>query len=606
MYIKESKITELIAPQGKLHLSEFIKELPENCIFNKGAVGTGGTTIALTNSIPTVICVPYVNLIKNKVSQSEKSSELQYPYKIFGVHQGVNLNELGNYLKNTTVPKIMVTYDSLPKLMTLIDPGLYSLLIDEYHCLLTEYGFRTKAIQGVLKSFRSFKSYTFMSATPIEKEYLLEELVGIDIVNVVWKESGSLLIRPHICKHGIEETLSLHISRILKEGIRGNHYFFVNSLEIIKKMIAACRLNDQNCRVVYSDNNLETLPIKRGKPLDEPKKINFITKTAFEGADFYDKDGKIYIISDGSDAKTLIDISTQFRQIAGRIRNSKYNGSVYHIFRESIDSSNLSFEEYSKLTDQMLNEEKRFINNINYMPDEDVVLDVAKMKKFNYHIVDKENQTIIPNINAKKHDRYYYKIMHVDYKSLVGIKNQYNKNNLQSSNWVFHSDDSIVLPTVDSSFKKVILELERLRMTGDGVLSEEYQSYRKAASQKYTYLEDALSKIGVPGIEDMKYNTYNIQRKLLQLSARTSEISDLNRVQELLLLDHNFESGSVLTGKYIKDTLNECYSRININKKAKSLDINSYFTTKETTIMIEGKQQRAYAIIKPIKLEKLN
>ena len=41
-------------------------KLPSKVLINKGKVGCGGTTVALTDNRDTIVCVPFVNLIKNK------------------------------------------------------------------------------------------------------------------------------------------------------------------------------------------------------------------------------------------------------------------------------------------------------------------------------------------------------------------------------------------------------------------------------------------------------------------------------------------------------------------------------------------------------------
>ncbi len=61
------------------------------------------------------------------------------------------------------------------------------------------------------------------------------------------------------------------------------------------------------------------------------KKINFYTATAFEGCDIYDENGRTYVVSDKYKSHTLVDISTLFIQIAGRIRNSRYSGENTYI-----------------------------------------------------------------------------------------------------------------------------------------------------------------------------------------------------------------------------------------------------------------------------------
>ena len=40
-------------------------EIPVNCLFNKKQTGCGATELAIRNSIPTIIAMPYVALVKN-------------------------------------------------------------------------------------------------------------------------------------------------------------------------------------------------------------------------------------------------------------------------------------------------------------------------------------------------------------------------------------------------------------------------------------------------------------------------------------------------------------------------------------------------------------
>lgn len=66
--------------------------------------------------------------------------------------------------------------------------------------------------------------------------------------------------------------------------------------------------------------------------ITEPiKKINFYTATAFEGSDIYDPKGKTIVVSDTNISTSLIDISTLFIQICGRLRDSIYKDQVTYI-----------------------------------------------------------------------------------------------------------------------------------------------------------------------------------------------------------------------------------------------------------------------------------
>jgi len=95
-----------------------------------------------------------------------------------------------NYANNHDTLKILVVYDSLDKVVnTLTDSGYnvqrdFFLLVDEYHLLFNSYSFRHKAIKKLLEIAAHFERVTYMSATPIEREYILDELKHLPTVAV--------------------------------------------------------------------------------------------------------------------------------------------------------------------------------------------------------------------------------------------------------------------------------------------------------------------------------------------------------------------------------------------------------------------------------------
>ena len=59
------------------------------------------------------------------------------------------------------------------------------LLVDEYHRLLFDYSFRHRAVTGLLAEMPKFSRATYMSATPIEREFLLDELQTLPTTRIV-------------------------------------------------------------------------------------------------------------------------------------------------------------------------------------------------------------------------------------------------------------------------------------------------------------------------------------------------------------------------------------------------------------------------------------
>ena len=163
------------APENAIYLSDFMTGLPANCLFDKGRTGCGGTTIAIEDEKDTIIAMPYVNMIKNKQEQHKN---------LLGIYQGVEKAEIIDYLQTHEIKKIAVTYDKLDFLVNLLQTHKFDpyknffLLVDEWHILFNSYAFRTEAIKKVLFHSRKFDKVTYMTATPIEDEFILEEMKG--------------------------------------------------------------------------------------------------------------------------------------------------------------------------------------------------------------------------------------------------------------------------------------------------------------------------------------------------------------------------------------------------------------------------------------------
>ena len=151
-------------------------EIPVNCLFNKKKTGCGATELAIRNSIPTLIAMPYVALVKNKTVCRTDDIE------VLGVYEDFTEGDITQFARTHSPLKIATTYDSLPRVVSAlqsigIDPykELF-LLVDEWHEQFNSYSFRQKAIKNLLAEAAKFDKATYMTATPIEREYMLEEL----------------------------------------------------------------------------------------------------------------------------------------------------------------------------------------------------------------------------------------------------------------------------------------------------------------------------------------------------------------------------------------------------------------------------------------------
>lgn len=140
-------------------------ELP-NGIFNKRVTGCGATSVAIEDEHKTIICSPRINLILNKCSQHDG---------LLAVYGDIKNSEIESYLATHKTPKIMVTYDSFPRLSNLIkNKTEWRIVVDEYQYLLIDSGFRSEKSIELLKALKEFNYVTYLSATPIADKYLQE------------------------------------------------------------------------------------------------------------------------------------------------------------------------------------------------------------------------------------------------------------------------------------------------------------------------------------------------------------------------------------------------------------------------------------------------
>jgi hypothetical protein len=54
------------------------------------------------------------------------------------------------------------------------------LVIDEWHLLMMSYGFRGGAARGVLQEAKQFRTVTYLSATPVERKFWFDEMLGLE------------------------------------------------------------------------------------------------------------------------------------------------------------------------------------------------------------------------------------------------------------------------------------------------------------------------------------------------------------------------------------------------------------------------------------------
>ena len=112
----------------------------------------------------------------------------------------------------------------------------------------------------------------------------------------LWHENSPLASVVNLCHNAVTHNIPCNL------------HFFVNSVDFIGRVLHHARLSPDEVKIVCSTSgtseqiNREKLggDYSIGIPDKAVRKINFYTSTAFEGCDIYDKQGKIYVVSDGT------------------------------------------------------------------------------------------------------------------------------------------------------------------------------------------------------------------------------------------------------------------------------------------------------------------
>ena len=544
-------------------------KLPSKVLINKGKVGCGGTTVALTDSRDTIVCVPFVNLIKNKCKQNKE---------VLGVYSGVTVDKINEYVETHKIKKIMCTYDQLPRLASIVGYN-YFLLVDELHLLFLQYIFRDTAIRGVLNEYKNFKDWAFLTATPIESEFMLDELKDIPVYNIEWESKREITVEAVKCD-SVKSTIASIIEKFLNNEIEGNAHIFVNSVKFIATMIKYFDFEETQCRAIWSKNNKEYKNYCAGIPnsdtLSKPKKINFYTSTCFEGCDLYDENGKIFIVSDSSKAQTLLDISTSIRQIAGRIRNTKYD-KIYHLFSNTRYNTDLSYEEFKEYALNEAEEAKKYASRINSDAE---LLKGTKSSEYVYLYKNEngfefdKNLILIDIFNYKNNNTYSLS---------VNMLNEYAKNNIKVN--LTSDDKKIKIASKTITWKEYVKRYCELKKS-EYYIGEELE----LIEEKYPFIKAAYELFG-DTIVDMRID--NVKRAVI---AKDDKKNQSEKIIYLLRTCDGFKEGTFTTGKKIKEILQTIYDKAGFNKKATISDFRNYAEIKPVNKRIDGEQVNGYII----------
>lgn len=615
-----NEIILIEAPEGATFVGTFLNTLPIG-ILNKKRTGCGATSVALENEEDAIICCPTKQLINNKVSQYPN---LRCSYELFGVMGGVFRDGILNYIttcrEKSQPVKIMVTYDSFPKIQEAIGEDIlnYKIIVDEYQELLDACVYREQSILNLLRLLRDLPNVTYLSATPIPFRFRPDELRGLNEYEIVWKDN--IMVAPHRFKTDKPYALVVNMIQKHKQGlpleVGGNrveeYYFFLNSVRAIKDIIDKTGLTNDEVKVICADkieNRRKLGDISISEVSDTNKPFTFCTKTVFCGADFHSNSGLTIVISSHVNKNTMLDIATDIQQIAGRIRtqDNPFKNIVLHIFstglscqtqiefntwlNERIESAQHIIDAYNNLTDD--NQRKAIVARIKLNDKDELAL--------------YDNETNEVRLNTLKVNHFRYKFESIDsvYRNGISIRDAYLRAGCDLSvaqqweqvisDYTYRMNGS---PSFEVLYEEYLIEKERTRNWG-GISDRirEIEAMNPLISLAYQYLTPDK-------VRALRYNTTDVKNEV-HFESPDTQTALKSALREL------FIEGGAYTDSDAKLLYQDTLDRLLIKKTAKASELKErYFEVADTKINADGKRKNGFRVLSAILLvfgfDKLN
>ena len=592
-------MAEIYVPENVEFLTDWNGfELPKG-ILNKGVTGCGATSVAIEDEHKTIICSPRINLIKNKVGQHEG---------LLGVFGDVKNDEIMAYLEKTETPKIMVTYDSMPRLAKLIDDKSdWRVVVDEYQYLLIDSGFRSDKAIALLDVVNEFNYVTYLSATPIADKYIqgMEQFKDVPYTELIW---GDRVERIYVAREISTKPIdnAIKIVRNYQNGIFPKEgdavskecVIFLNSVTNIANIIHQTKIPPEDVNIIVADTGENRKLVRQiGKGFDigaiplegEPHKMfTFCTSTAFAGCDFYSTCASTFVISDNKKVHTSIDIATELAQIAGRQRLAcnPFRKTIVFIYNVDIGESNADV--YKEAIEQKLEKSIKMAEWKNGAPDyfkKDVIKETSEMqniKKYSESYVryDEKSDSFTVNRWAYLNELFAYDVQHENYQDSIIVKKQLEESGFGIKGEEKRSDykEQLKCILVKEGFAdrmKRYCELRQLKETNPYYLADEIME------RQYEDLRLYYDRLGYYRIKALGYKEKDLKNEL-ERSYYENDIKQ--KFREVFVV------GERMSTEDIKRTMTEIYANYGIRKNgvAKQLERDYGIRLKSVKVKMPG------------------
>ena len=617
--IDESNLTEdistntqtLVVPTGLHYMSEVLHDLPKGVFIDKQVCGVGGTTLAIKSNTNYVIAVHRKLLVENKY--------IQHPNTLIEVKGGVTVEDIIRELQNGK-NKIITTYDGLKKVSEALSVlgvlDTYHLLVDEVQNVIREGGdFRDEVCNYLLENSCNFASVSYLTATSTERKYLPEQIKDIPYLKIEWEDSVNIKVNQKHIKGDLTQAITSIALDHLDNPDKGEAYFFFNSvrgiLPVIKNLVKLRTVTEKDIKIICAEgeDNEKLLKSvgawKPERPLEQDKdgnivlnnkQITFITKTCFEGVDYYSDNPTTYIVSDARNQKkhfVKTDIAIDIRQIAGRFRtaNPMSKQEVVLLWTGQYEGFGMTEQEYEQFVLDGIERAKNTIELTAQGKIDDSLEHLAKTSKY----YTERDGVVVLNKLAYSNIMSEYRTQYEDFKVVVdngkeirSLDNRLNK---------LYDVDCFDLPKLSPidktglgkklNFIEVASDLYKL-LSEDGDENEIRNIYLACPR-----LKEYVDELGFEVLKSLGYQESKIKAKFNQSIGAKDVSSKMKQVQDFL----GFKGGDKYTSKQLKDLFCDCFKSLGINQTGKASCVSDYYAVSRSNI----NGCRGYKIISKLK-----
>ena len=494
--------------------------------------------------------------------------------------------------------KILCTYDKVKYLHEYVNTKDYQILVDEYHQLLKAYSYRQKAVCGVLENFRRYKSFCFLSATPISPDFTPSVLDGIEQIDAVWESVDMLIVsleqtnNPYVKAANIIN--SYKVNGYVEVNGRKSYeaFFFINSVTDIASILKHCSLTDEEVKIVCADDEANRAKLNGytiSNSRAESRKFTFITSKSFEGADYYSATGLCYVVSNSNNRNTLLDISTDIYQIAGRIRteSNPFRNTLVHIFNTTGKrrlNLEITYDEYKQVVEEEIEEAKAILEVANTKARKMA----EKMIKSEYITRDDDGVYQLNDMLIKL-DLMNYKIERQIYKTGVQLRKAYNTNGTMTTDINYEKlDETIAQACKKLSFKEAFLRYVELKQSFD------FGDRTNEIVRQQPLVVDAYHQLGADKVKALRYIKKEVEKALTNNDATKSQEE---KVTEIMLQSVAYPKTYTCSELY--QIIATAYHAVGITTIPKASHITKWFECKKTTQRIGGVSTTVYKVFNP-------